>query len=68
MRYLNLYHTLLSLQYRQADDSEYPLNDLEIERLLRSWCRRKGNAEMSSAGFFTGIQINEQADVFVSQL
>jgi hypothetical protein len=26
-----------------------------------------GNEPMSSAGFFTGIQINEQADVFVSQ-
>jgi len=26
-----------------------------------------GNAEMSSAGFFSGIQINEQADVFVTQ-
>lgn len=49
-------------KYRVEND-QYPLTDLEIERLLRAWNRMQGNDDMSSAGFFTGIQINEQADL-----
>mmetsp|Transcript_13328 Transcript_13328/g.20219 ORF Transcript_13328/g.20219 Transcript_13328/m.20219 type:complete len:346 (-) Transcript_13328:426-1463(-) len=51
-------------KYRQADSTEYPLSDLEIERLLRNWNLRMGNEDMSSAGFFVGIQINSKADAF----
>jgi hypothetical protein len=58
---------LLHSQYRQSDNDEYPLADIEIERMLRSWNRKMGNQEMSSAGFFSGIQINDQADVFVKR-
>jgi len=54
-------------KYRQPDSEEYPLNDLEIENLLRSYCRARG-AKMSSAGFYNGIQINQDADVFVSKI
>lgn len=54
-------------KYRQADDPDYPLADIEIERLLRDWNRKMGNEDMSAAGFFTGIQINDQADVFVNR-
>jgi hypothetical protein len=55
-------------KYRQADSEEYPLTDLEIEQLLRSWNRRenRGKAEMTSGGFYYGIQINKEADVFIS--
>jgi hypothetical protein len=51
-------------KYRQTDSTEYPLSDLEIEQQLRSYCRSKG-LEMSPAGFYTGIQINLNSDVFV---
>ena len=53
-------------KYRQADSEQYPLTDLEIERLLRSWNKQKnqGRAEMRSTGFYYGIQINTDADVF----
>lgn len=54
-------------KYRQSDSEEYPLNDLEIENLLRGYCRALG-AKMSSAGFYNGIQINQDADVFVSKV
>ena len=50
-------------KYRVEND-EYPLTDLEIERLARAWNRMQGNDDMSSAGFFTGIRINNQADAF----
>lgn len=53
-------------KYRQADSEEYPLTDLEIEQLLRTYCRARG-VEMSSAGFYSGIQINQDADVFVAK-
>jgi len=53
-------------KYRVEND-QYPLTDLEIERLVRKWNRSMGNEEMSSAGFFKGIQINDQADVFVTR-
>lgn len=51
-------------QYRVEND-EYPLNDLEIERLLRAWNRMQGNIDMSSAGFFKGISINQKADLTI---
>ena len=53
-------------KYRQADSQEYPLTDLEIEKLVRFWNQKKnqGKAEMSSSGFYYGIQINTDADVF----
>lgn len=54
-------------KYRQADSTQYPLGDLEIEQLLRSWSQATGAAEMSSAGFYNGISINQQADVFVER-
>jgi hypothetical protein len=50
-------------KYRLVDSAEYPLSDLEIEKLLRRYCLSKG-VEMSSAGFYTGVQINQDADVF----
>ncbi len=54
-------------KYRQADSEEFPLTDLEIEQLLRSWnqIENGGRAEMTSSGFYYGIQINKDADVFV---
>jgi len=51
-------------KYRQADSADYPLTDLEIEKLLRYWNANNGKAEMSSSGFYYGIQINTDADVF----
>ena len=50
-------------KYRVEND-EYPLTDLEIERLARAWNRMQGNDDMSSAGFFTGVKINSQADAW----
>eukprot|EP00562_Extubocellulus_spinifer_P021588 CAMPEP_0178610744 /NCGR_PEP_ID=MMETSP0698-20121128/253_1 /TAXON_ID=265572 /ORGANISM="Extubocellulus spinifer, Strain CCMP396" /LENGTH=398 /DNA_ID=CAMNT_0020249351 /DNA_START=20 /DNA_END=1216 /DNA_ORIENTATION=+ len=47
-------------KYR-IENEQYPLSDLEIERLARAWNRLQGNDDMSSAGFFTGIKINDQA-------
>lgn len=43
-------------KYRDADSSEFPLTDLEIERLLRLWnqIENKGQAEMTSSGFYYG--------------
>ena len=54
-------------KYRQADSTDYPLNDLEIEQLLRHWNERNAQAQRSSAGFYNGIQINADADVFVQR-
>ena len=53
-------------KYRQADNPDYPLSDLEIEQLLRGWSRLRG-LEMSSAGFYSGLQINKDADVFTAR-
>ncbi len=48
-------------KYRVEND-QYPLTDLEIERLLRTWNRKEGNEEgLSSAGFLKGVKINDQA-------
>ncbi len=50
-------------KYRVEND-EYPLTDLEIERLLRNWNRANGNKEnMTSAGFVKNLKINSQAEV-----
>jgi len=53
-------------KYR-AESEEYPLTDREIEQLVRSWNAQKNpkKAEMSSSGFYYGIQINADADVLV---
>lgn len=53
-------------KYRQAESPEYPLSDLEIEQLLRTYCRSKG-LDMSPAGFYSGIQINSNADAFIKK-
>ena len=57
-------------KYRQVDSEQYPLTDLEIEQLLRWWngTANRGQAKMTSKGFYYGIQINLKADVFVSRL
>jgi hypothetical protein len=53
-------------KYRQAYSEDYPLTDLEIEKLLRAWNVRENQpAEMTSSGFYYGIQVNKDADVFV---
>lgn len=53
-------------KYRQADHPEYGLSDVEIERLVRGWSRTMAGIEMSSAGFFSGFQINQDADAFTA--
>lgn len=52
-------------KYRQPDSEQYPLTDLEIEKLLRGWNKyeNQGKAEMTSSGFYYGIQINTDADI-----
>lgn len=48
--------------------NEEGLTDLEIERLIRSWSRtQNGNIKMSSSGFYSGVRINTEADVFVQR-
>ena len=50
-------------KYRVEND-DYPLSDLEIERLLRSWNRSVNSSEdITSAGFLKGVQINSQAEI-----
>lgn len=52
-------------KYRRADSEEYPLADIEIERILRQWNRQFGSrSEMSSAGFFSGLMVDGAADAF----
>ena len=52
-------------KYRQVDSTQYPLTNLEIEKLLRDWNRSRGlMAEMTASGFYNGLSVNEQADVF----
>jgi len=52
-------------KYRRADNEQYPLVDIEIERILRNWNREFGSGnEMSSAGFFSGIRVDDVADAF----
>ena len=54
-------------KYRQPDDPDYPLTNLEIEQLLRNWSESLNNVDMRSTGFYYGIQVNAQADVFTSR-
>ena len=50
-------------KYRVEND-EYPLVDLEIERLLRRWTKMQGNLEgLSSAGFIKDVQLNTQTEI-----
>jgi len=49
-------------KYRVEND-EYPLVDLEIERLLRGWNLRSGREDISSAGFLRGVKINIDAEI-----
>ena len=54
-------------KYRQRDSEDYPLTDLEIEKLLKAWNKvdnALGQAEMTSSGFYYGFSVNQNADVF----
>jgi len=52
-------------KYRRSDSEEFPLSDIEIERLLKVWaCVSHANIETTSSGFYYGIQINKDADAF----
>jgi hypothetical protein len=51
-------------KYRQPDNPDYPLIDMEIQQLLRNWSKPLNGVAMSSTGFYTGIQVNDQADAF----
>lgn len=57
-------------KYRDPESEEYPLTDLEINKLLQMWNETEngGRAEMRSSGFWYGIEINKDADVFTSRL
>lgn len=47
-------------KYRVEND-EYPLTDLEIERLVRIWNKMEGNREgVTSAGFLKNVKMNDQ--------
>jgi len=50
-------------KYR-VDNEQYPLTDLEIERMARSWAKARGLEGMSAVGYFKGVIINQQADAF----
>ncbi len=50
-------------KYR-VDNEQYPLNDLEIEQLLRGWNRQTRNREtMSASGFLKNVKINADAEI-----
>lgn len=50
-------------KYR-VDNDQFPLNDLEIEQLLRKWNRTTGNQEkMSGSGFLKNVKLNENAQI-----
>ena len=50
-------------KYRVADNEQYPLADIEIERILKAWNREFGSGnEMTSAGFVSGISVDGGAD------
>mmetsp|Transcript_26527 Transcript_26527/g.64652 ORF Transcript_26527/g.64652 Transcript_26527/m.64652 type:complete len:350 (-) Transcript_26527:340-1389(-) len=57
-------------KYRDPESTEYPLTDLEINKLLRMWneLENSGKAEMTSSGFWYGIEINKDADIVASRL
>lgn len=52
-------------KYRDPETEvpEYQISDMEIERLTKEWYRVACNGEVSSAGFLSGVQINQQADI-----
>ena len=50
---------------KNGQDNDDAASDLKIERAFRSWHQNDMNVDMSSAGFFSGVQINENADIFV---
>jgi len=53
-------------KYRQAESEQYPLVDIEIERILKNWNRERGSGkDMSSAGFFAGTSVEDYADAFL---
>jgi len=54
-------------KYRQSDNPDFPLSDLEIEQLVKNWSKQYGDVTMSSAGFYSGVSINQDADVFVQR-
>lgn len=72
--YINLYHPhppsfpflqqrRYNPKYRVADNEQYPLADIEIERILKAWNREFGSgSEMTSAGFVSGISVDGGAD------
>ena len=48
--------------------NEEGITDLEIERLIKRWSQaQSGNIKMSSSGFYSGVRINTEADVFVQR-
>ena len=50
-------------KYR-VENEEYPLADIEIERLLKRWNTYNGSREeISSAGFLKGLKINTDAEI-----
>jgi len=50
-------------KYRTEND-EYPLVDVEIERILRRWnASRAGGGEISSAGFVKGVKLNTNGEL-----
>jgi hypothetical protein len=51
-------------KYRQPDNPNAPLIDMEIQQLLRNWSKPLNGVTMSKTGFYTGIQVNDQADAF----
>lgn len=52
-------------KYRNRDDEEL-LSDLEIERMMRLWVRVHLGSDMSSAGYFNGVQLNTNADIVIT--
>lgn len=59
-------------EFDTDNDTSIGLSDLEIERLLRAWSRRQVTPNgrplaMSQAGFYSGLQINRDADIFGPQ-
>lgn len=55
-------------KYRMAENPqnpEYDLSDLEIERMIKDWTRRRGLPEVSNAGFLSGVQLNDASDVLL---
>jgi len=54
-------------KYRDPESEEFPLADLEIERLTKEWNIMRGGQPISGAGFLSGVQINDEADIFINR-